>query len=104
MNIKGLKRGDTVFVIAGKDKGKSGKILKIASNGRVVVDGVNLTKRHRRPKKTGEKGSIVQVPMPINPSNLLIKCSKCGMGSRRSFSILQDKSKIRVCKKCQAEI
>jgi len=103
--IKGLKKGDAVFVTAGKDKGKSGKIAKILSEkDRIIVDGVNVFKRHRRPRKAGEKGSVVQVPMPINASNIILKCAKCGMGSRKAFNISDGGIKVRVCKKCQAEI
>ncbi|MEK7121967.1 MAG: 50S ribosomal protein L24 [Patescibacteria group bacterium] len=103
--MKGLKKDDTVFIISGKDRGKSGKILKVLVGlDKAVVEGANLVKKHRRPRRAGEKGSIVQISMPIAASNLMLKCSHCGKPTRRAFKILDDKSKLRICKKCGAEI
>ena len=102
--IKGIKKGDTAFVIAGKESGKHAKVLKVLSTkNAVVLEGLNLVNRRVRPKKAGEKGGTVHIPMPINASNLLMKCAKCGKATRRSFKILDNGSKIRVCKKCGQE-
>ena len=66
-----VKKGDTVVIIAGKDKGKKGKIVRaLPKKNKVVVEGLNILKRHQRPRKSGEKGSIVSTAMPINVSNV----------------------------------
>lgn len=66
-----IKKGDNIIILAGKDKGKSGKIAKVMpKENRVIVEGLNISKRHRRPRRRGEKGSIVDTPMPIHASNV----------------------------------
>jgi large subunit ribosomal protein L24 len=66
-----LKKGDNVVILAGKDKGKKGKIVKaIPKANKVVVEGINMTKKHQRPRKTGEKGTMINVAMPIHVSNV----------------------------------
>lgn len=99
-----LKKGDTVLIISGKDKGKKAKILKsFPKEDRILVEGVNLRKKHQKPKKGGEKGQIIQLPASINVSNAQIICSKCGKPTRISLKVEGDK-KLRICKKCQQEI
>lgn len=103
--VKGLKRNDKVMIISGKDKGKTGKILKIfAEKQKLVVEGLNLYKRHIKPRRQGEKGQIIQMPMPLYLSKVLLVCPKCGKATRRAFEFLENGKKIRVCKKCKAEI
>jgi len=97
---KRLKKGDIVRVIAGKEKGKTGKILStITDRQRVVVEKINLIKRHKRPDAKG-KGGIVEKEGSIHISNVMYLCSKCGTGVRIGYKILDDGKKARVCAKC----
>lgn len=99
-----LKKGDNVIVIAGKDKGKKGKIAKVLreTNG-VLVEGLNLRKKRQRPRKQGEKGQTIDMPHPIHTSNVQIFCSGCGKGVRVGASE-NTKNKVRVCKSCGKEV
>jgi large subunit ribosomal protein L24 len=99
-----IRKGDTVLIISGKDRGKKGKALKVLPKERkVVVEGVNLRKKHQKPKKTGEKGQILTLSGPIDISNVKIICSKCGKATRIGYKMIGGK-KIRICKKCGEEI
>jgi large subunit ribosomal protein L24 len=99
-----IKKNDQVKIIAGKDKGKTGKILRvIPSEGKVFIEGLNLVKRHRKPRKEGEKGQRLETPGKLNVSNLMLVCPKCGKPTRLGSKKVADK-KVRVCKKCNAEI
>jgi large subunit ribosomal protein L24 len=99
-----IKKGDTVLIISGKDRGKTGKVLdSFPKNSKIVVEGVNLKKKHARPKKSGEKGQIVEKPGLLPVSNVKLVCPKCGKPTRVGYSITGDK-KHRVCKKCKSEI
>jgi large subunit ribosomal protein L24 len=99
-----LKKGDQVVIISGKDRGKRGKILDVfPSEARVVVEGVNIRKKHVRPKKSGEKGQVVQTPAPLAVSNLKLICPKCGQPTKVGYKVVEDK-KYRLCKKCGQEI
>lgn len=99
-----IKKGDTVKIISGKDRGKSGKITVVLSeNNRVVVEGVNMRKKHTRPKRQGQKGQIVQMPMPVHVSNAMLICSSCNKTTRISVKKTGNK-KTRICKKCGAEL
>lgn len=103
MNMK-IKKGDQVLVISGKDKGRKNKIVKVFLKERkVVVEGINLRKKHVKPKKSGEKGQIVETSAPLNVSNLKLICSKCGKPTRVGYKI-EGKRKYRICKKCGKEI
>lgn len=94
-----LKKGDNVRIIAGKDKGKEGRILKIIrKDGRVIVEGRNMVKKTIRAQREGEKGSIAEIESPLQISNVMILCKKCGP-TRIGFDVSGD-SKNRVCKKC----
>jgi large subunit ribosomal protein L24 len=97
---KRLKKGDTVKVISGKEKGKTGKIMSvIADRQRVILEKINLIKRHQRPDAKG-KGGIVEKEGPIHVSNVSYLCSKCGTGVRIGYKVLDDGKKVRVCGKC----
>jgi large subunit ribosomal protein L24 len=99
-----VKKGDQVLIIAGKDKGKQGKILtSFPEREKITVEGINLRKKHMRPKKSGEKGQIINLPGPIAVSNVKIICSKCGKATRVGYKLLENK-KYRICKKCSQEI
>ncbi len=100
-----IKKDDKVLVIAGKDKGKKGKVTKaLPSLGKIVIEGVNVRKKHIRPKKEGEKGQVAQISMPINVSNIMIVCPKCNKSARIGYRLMEDKKKVRVCKKCGGEL
>lgn len=99
-----IKRGDTVKIISGKDKGKSAKVVRVLrEKNKIVVEGVNIHKKHSRSKKRGEKGQIIQMPMPISASNAILVCSSCNKPTRVAKKIIGEK-KIRACKKCGAEL
>lgn len=99
-----IKRGDTVVVIAGKDKGKEGKVLKVLpKKDKVVVEGVNKVKKHIKKGALGKQGEIVEKEMPIHISNVQIKDPKTGKPSRIRFEIKGDK-KVRIAVKSGAEI
>lgn len=100
-----IKKGDTVRILSGKDRGSTGKVLGVSKkSGRVTVEARNLITRHQRPKKQGEKGQKIQVPMPLHPSNLMLVCPHCGKPTRVG-QMTDDKGvKTRMCKKCQKRI
>jgi len=99
-----IKKGDTVLIIAGKYRGKKGKVLKtFPKEKKILVEGVNLIKKHQRPKKTGEKGQIVELRKPIDISNTKLICPKCAKPTRIGYKIIEGK-KYRICKKCGQEI
>ncbi|PIP24437.1 MAG: 50S ribosomal protein L24 [Candidatus Nealsonbacteria bacterium CG02_land_8_20_14_3_00_37_10] len=98
-----IKKGDMVLVISGKDRGKKGKVLQVfPKENRVMVEGVNLRKKHRKPKKSGEKGQIITLPGSVSVSNVKLVCSKCGKPTRGGYKIVE-KKKFRICKKCGQE-
>lgn len=95
-----LKKGDIVKVIAGKEEGKTGKILKVIDGGRhLIVEKLNFIKKHQRPDAKG-KGGIVEKEAPLEISNVMFACNKCNAGVRIGYKLLEDGKKIRVCKKC----
>ena len=94
-----VKKGDEVLVIAGKDKGKKGKIVKVITDkARVVVAGVNVAKRHTKPSRTSA-GGIVEKEASLHVSNVALVDPKSGKGSRVGYKILEDGSKVRVAKR-----
>jgi len=96
-----IKKNDKVVVLAGKEKGKIGTVLKVDSEkGRAVVEKVNMVKRHTRPGGKHAQGGIVEKEASLNVSNLMIMCSKCAEPTRIGKRILEDGSKVRVCKEC----
>lgn len=103
-----IKKGDKVKIIAGKDKGKTGKVLQVfPSRERASVEGLNLSIKHMRPRREGEKGQRIEFPAPLNTSNLMIVCPKCNKASRIAYQINKSEKgtkKFRVCKKCDQVI
>jgi large subunit ribosomal protein L24 len=96
-----IKKGDTVTVIAGKDAGKKGKVLKvIPADNRVVVEGINKAKKHQRPSRSLPQGGILQIESPLNVSNVMLLCNKCNKPTRGAKKVLDNDQKVRVCKKC----
>jgi len=95
-----LKKGDMVKVISGKEKGKTGKILKtIHDKNKIIVEKLNVVKKHKKPDAKG-KGGILEKEGPIDISNVMFICTKCDVGVRVGYRILEDGGKVRVCKKC----
>jgi len=99
-----VKKGDTVVVIAGKDKGKTGKVLvAMPAEGSVVVAGVNIIAKHKKPRSANDKGGIIKKENKIDASNVQIICPACGKATRVAHEVKDDK-KIRLCKKCGADL
>lgn len=95
-----IKKKDKVIVLAGKDKGKTGEVLKIfAATNRVLVSKVNFIKRHTRPTQT-DPGGIREKEAALHVSNVMLICSKCSKPTRKKIDFLADGKKVRVCKKC----
>lgn len=99
-----IKTGDLVEVLSGKEKGKKGKIVHVfPKEGKVVIDGLNIKKKHRKPRKAGEKGQVIEISAPLSASAVMLVCPKCGKPSRTGVKF-QGTKKVRVCKKCNQEI
>lgn len=94
-----MRKNDRVMVITGKDRGKAGKILSILPNGRALVEGVNIVKRHTKPGPTS-RGGILEKEASVHISNLMLICPKCTETVRVGRKALEDGTKVRVCKKC----
>lgn len=96
-----IHKGDTVKIISGAWRGKTGKVVRIvAGEDRLVVEGVNLRKKHTRPRKQGQKGQVVEFPAPLQISNVQMVCAKCGKSTRLGMISGAGEKKRRVCKKC----
>lgn len=99
-----IKKGDNVKILAGKDRGKTGKVLRVdQASGRIAVEGLNVWKKHARPRREGEKGEIVSVTRPLQASNVALVCPSCHEATRVGAK-LEGEKKSRVCKKCGAVI
>lgn len=99
-----IKKGDQVLIRIGKDRGRTGKVLRVfPKTESAIVEGINLKKTHVRPKKAGEKGQIIQKPGPLRVSSMKFICPKCKKASRVGYRIEKDK-KYRICKKCKTEV
>ena len=99
-----IKKDDKVVVLSGKDKGKQGEVLVAEpKTGKVVVKGVNVATKHQKPRQQGQEGGIIKVETPIYASKVQLVCPKCGKNTRVGHKIADGK-KVRVCKKCGAEI
>lgn len=100
-----LKKGDNVAIIKGKDNGKNGNIITVfPKENKIIIENINLRKKHIKPRKQGEKGQTINIPVPLNLSNVMIICKNCVRKTRIGYKILEDKSKVRICKKCKEEI
>ena len=99
-----IKKNDTVCVITGKDKGKSGKVSAVDSNkNKVLVENVNIVTKHQKPKSQQDKGGIFKKPAPIDASNVMVVCPVCNKATRVAHKEIDGK-KVRVCKKCGASL
>jgi large subunit ribosomal protein L24 len=100
-----IKTNDTVKIISGANRGKTGKVLQVLPKvGKVSVEGVNLLIKNIKSKKEGEKGQRISFPSPVDISNLSLICPKCSKNTRLSFAKLENGKKIRQCKKCKEVI
>lgn len=104
-----IKKNDNVKILAGKDKGKTGKVLQVLpKEGRASVEGLNLLIKHLRPRREGEKGQRIEFPAFISLSNLALVCPKCGRPTRVSYKVMKlegkKEKKFRVCQKCREVI
>ncbi|PLY01141.1 MAG: 50S ribosomal protein L24 [Desulfuromonas sp.] len=96
-----VKKDDTVMILAGKDKGKSGKILRVLPDKkRVLVENLNVVKRHTRPTQANSEGGIIEKEASIDISNVQLICTSCNKPARTGQKVLDDGSKVRYCKKC----
>lgn len=108
-----IKKNDKVKILAGKDKGKTGKVLQVfPSANKASVEGLNLLIKHLRPRRQGEKGQRIEFPAPMNASNMMLVCPKCGKAARVGYKYVEitagenkkKKKKARICKKCEGAI
>ena len=107
--MRRIKKGDTVEVISGDDRGMRGTVHQvIAKKDRVVVSGVNIVKKHQRPRPTGGRlqtqAGIIEFEAPVHLSNVMLVCPQCSQPTRIAFETLEDGGKVRVCKKCKSAI
>jgi large subunit ribosomal protein L24 len=99
-----IKKGDTVLIISGKDRGRHGKIIEaLPKKGKIIVEAVNLVKKSVKPKRSGEKGQFITMPAPLDASNVKIICPKCSKAVRVGYK-KEGGKKFRICKKCNSEI
>ncbi len=99
-----VKKNDTVLVLTGKDNGKTGKVLRaIPGDNKIVVDGVNVQKKHKKARSAQETSGIVEQAGPIDASNVLVVCPACGKATRVAHAEVEGK-KVRVCKKCKKSL
>ena len=100
-----IKKGDRVRVLTGKDRGKEGAVMRaIPEKGKVVVDGVNIAKRHQRATRATTQGGIIDKDMPIPVANVAIICSACDKATRVGYRFDDQKRKIRICRKCGGDL
>lgn len=96
-----VKKGDSVVVISGKDKGKKGKVLvALPKDGKVIVEGINMSTKHKKPSKTVQQGGIIHQESPVFSSKVMLWCDKCKKGVRVGHKLLDDKTKVRYCRDC----
>ncbi|MGA9725676.1 MAG: 50S ribosomal protein L24 [Candidatus Binatus sp.] len=100
-----IKKNDTVMVVAGRDRGKTGKVMRVLpERGRVVIERLNIVKRHSKPRGAQSPGGIVEKEAPLDISNVMIFCDRCNAPVRVGVKIADDGSKSRVCRRCGEHI
>ncbi len=103
MNKLHIKRDDTVVILSGKDKGKKGKVLETSpKEQKVIVEGVNMVTKHVKPRRAGEPGGIVSAEGAMYACKAMLVCPSCGKPTRVAHKVLEDGTKMRACKKCNA--
>ncbi|MBI4686109.1 MAG: 50S ribosomal protein L24 [Nitrospirae bacterium] len=101
----GIKKGDTVEVITGKERGKKGRVLSVmSSKSTMIVEKVNVIKRHMKPSKKYAQGGIIEKEAPVQISNVMLVCPRCNKPTRIGTTIFSDNKKSRICKKCRETI
>jgi len=96
-----VKKGDTVMIISGDDKGKKGKVLDVSrAEGKIIIEGRNMVKKHIKPRKMGQQGGIISAEGAIYSSKVMLVCPKCGKPTRIGHQVFGDGSKSRVCRRC----
>jgi len=97
----GIKKNDTVQVIAGDERGKTGRVIAVhKGRNRLLVERLNMIKKHMKPNKNQTQGGIIEKEGPIHMSNIMLVCSKCNKATRINHNVLENGKKIRACKKC----
>jgi len=100
-----IKKDDTIIVLSGRDKGKKGKVMSVDPKaGKAIVQDISVAKRHMKPRKQGDPGGIIKMETPIYASKLMRVCPKCDVPTKLAHSFNEEGEKVRVCKKCGAEI
>ncbi len=103
-NTMHIKSGDTVYIISGKEKGKTGKVLRVnRDKNKAVIEKLNIVKKHTKPTQKNPAGGINEIEMGIDVSNMLLYCTKCAKPSRAGTRVLENGEKIRYCKRCEEE-
>lgn len=99
-----VKKGDTVVMLSGKDRTKRGKITSVsATAGKVVVEGLNMIKRHLKARRQGQKGQVISRERAVAVASVALICSACGKPTRVGYKVMESGAKVRICRKCQAE-
>ncbi|MSQ14734.1 MAG: 50S ribosomal protein L24 [Dehalococcoidia bacterium] len=97
-----IRKNDIVMVLAGKDRGRQGKVKEVLpSAGRVLIEGINIVKRHSKPRSAMQQGGILEIEASIHLSNVSFICNTCGKSTRIGFKTLDNGTKVRFCKKCR---
>ena len=100
-----IRKGDRVQVLTGKDRGKTGTVTRsIPARGRVIVDGVNIAKKHQKPTSATQQGGIIDKEMPIPVANVAVVCASCGKPTRVGYRFEADGTKVRICRKCEGDL
>lgn len=100
-----IRKNDIVKIISGNDKGKTGKVIRVLPHvKKIMVEGVNVRKKHVRPKRQGQKGEVVRIPAAFSISRVMMVCSKCAQPTRSGYAISDAGIKVRICKKCGGEL
>ena len=97
-----IKKNDTVLVVTGKEKGKKGRVISVEpKNDKILIERINIIKRHMKPSKKYSQGGIIEKEAPLHISNVMLVCSKCNKPTRIGNTVLSDGKKARICKKCK---
>ncbi len=98
----GIKKNDTILIISGDEKNKKGRVLDVSpKKGKILVEKINIIKRHMKPSKKYTQGGIIEKEAPLHRSNVMLVCPKCDKTTRIEYKILESGTKVRVCKKCR---
>ena len=100
-----IRKNDSVLIIKGKDRGKKGKVRQVLPvNRKLIIEGLNMAKRHSKTKGQARQGGIIALEAPMDISNVMLICNKCSKPARIGFKIMGDEKKVRICRVCQEVI